>query len=387
MAQAGDAGPAAEGTPRTAGASFTTTEELDARLEGTIPRPYRSWEPQGPDAGRCRDKAKRALAAFSTATRSAAALFCAGAMRRSHAAASCPDVALIEPPCLVAGSDSCVDIHLSRDLRDKETLRVELRRGEQVLAGGTIMAGEGRVVSICAPAMDSCVAQIAITNSDNELCISTSSLLALPESAAGEFGSLLSRTIAEVHNNSAPRMGCCPSACPNEDADVRPNLLTQVCEDAQWMKEAVWATYFRPLCADFAAVLEDLVAHQRDQLDQGDQEDLEDQVDQIDHSEDLRVQLTTYLIANHMWTSASFLLTTCMRSGVRVTLGPFRLGEDDVTPHCLKRHFFLVGTGVAGPVGGGQIPVDAVKKIGPLRKRSGELNLEETEDGYVFAFR
>ncbi|CAD7694720.1 unnamed protein product [Ostreobium quekettii] len=61
-----------------------------------------------------------------------------------------------------------------------------------------------------------------------------------------------------------------------------------------------------------------------------------------------RAPLARYLIANELWYTASFLLTTCLRCGVPVTLGPFALSEENLKAENLRTDFFVMGSENAG---------------------------------------
>ncbi|CAD7699880.1 unnamed protein product, partial [Ostreobium quekettii] len=93
--------------------------------------------------------------------------------------------------------------------------------------------------------------------------------------------------------------------------------------DQAWSR-ALCMPYFRMFCSEFVAVLEGLAT--------GDE-----------HMQYKCAMLTRYLLAQHMWHTASFLMTESLRAGALLSMGSACLREEDLGPEALKSHFLSRG--------------------------------------------
>ncbi|CAD7702311.1 unnamed protein product [Ostreobium quekettii] len=218
--------------------------------------------------------------------------------------------------------------------------------------GGTLVASEELAVegehtaSVPVPAIESGELCVTITQIGRPGKDHAASVLALPEEAADEMCEMFAKMVGEVRTRGLSRGSTLIYVHPDQVTDgfdtqrSRRPLLKEHHAD-QVLKEQVWMTHFRPLSSDFASALEGQAAAS-------------------DCPAGRRAPLATYLIANRRWATASFLLTTCLRSGARVSLGPFALSEEDISVESLERDFgdvgpenLVVGKRVVGAKGSG----------------------------------
>jgi len=113
--------------------------------------------------------------------------------------AACPEVMLVEPPCLAVGRPfQRLNIHMSREVRASEALDVAVVRGGEMVACTT--AGNGRTVSVCIPEIDCCAVNVVLLPNGNDRVFSAPGILALPEGVAEEFTGMFNRMVEEVKN-------------------------------------------------------------------------------------------------------------------------------------------------------------------------------------------
>eukprot|EP00803_Ostreobium_quekettii_P005779 evm.model.scf_349.4 EVM.evm.TU.scf_349.4 scf_349:58086-62460(+) len=226
--------------------------------------------------------------------------------RRLRDVGRVPEVALIEPPCLVAGEACSLDVHFSRDLQLREKLQVDLVRGGEAVGTVEMIQNGGNTLSLSLPAIKcwgiyldlSPMAMGSIGQDEEEKSVA---ILALPREASQEVRRLFEMALLEIE------VGGDQKTCflPMGKTDLR-HL------DEQERRVAVWKSYFRTFCSDFASALDGLLSRS-------------------DHTPGRCASLSAYLLSQHMWHSASFLMTTCLRAGAVVTLGPFALAEEDLS--------------------------------------------------------
>eukprot|EP00803_Ostreobium_quekettii_P007675 evm.model.scf_96.8 EVM.evm.TU.scf_96.8 scf_96:123393-125899(+) len=227
-------------------------------------------------------------------------------------------VALIEPPCLVAGRACNVVLHTSTEAN----ARALTTKGEGE-SQASLVSNAGRTVSIAVPPSENYWVSLAVPAAEEGGQESTVVMLALPRSAAQEMQYLFLRMAAEARQ----RKGRLSTELHYGGHDM--TGASQEFSDDMGAKKAAWAHHFGPFSIDFADALEDLIS--------GDGQ-----------KKGLIVPLARYLMTNRLWNAASFLLTTCSRCGVPVTLGPFALSEDDVSADNLRNDFAVMMSEEAG---------------------------------------
>eukprot|EP00803_Ostreobium_quekettii_P006976 evm.model.scf_1278.3 EVM.evm.TU.scf_1278.3 scf_1278:21217-23727(-) len=270
-----------------------------------------------------------------------------------------PDVALVEPPCLIAGEPCRLHIRLARDIACVGSWpQVHVSAGGRRVgtAGGVYMRRD--TMSVTIPAVDSCCVSLDITPVGHEHSQSTVNILALPRPAALEVCDLF---------EMAQRQ---PDGCYIKASEQLDHV-----DQKESLKEELWSSYFGAFCADFASVLECLSTGSR-------------------CAQPTCACLVRHMLSHHMWHSASFLMTSCIRSGGQVTLGPFALNEEDVEPDRLQANYFrmrgcaveewmLVETpGPAGPCRRQNQMVDSYRIVAPIGESATEAG--SSEEGGVW---
>ncbi|CAD7699326.1 unnamed protein product [Ostreobium quekettii] len=251
-----------------------------------------------------------------------------------------PDVVLIEPPCLIAGTDCEINVHMSREV--SVGLLIVSQDGHFV-TDVCPPAGRQKAIRISLPAFQSCRLRVAIHPNGYGHNQVAPCMLSLPEPVAQEFRRLfkgIERAICSKRkkreSQQAAKIGSVPAHTK------RAQRLPQA-------KELAWCSHFAPLCSRFADLLEGLSSGSG-------------------HLHQACAETAMLFLKKRMWASASFLLTACLESGASVTLGPYALLGEDVEAARLRKDFPALPKGAAGLTVG-----EMAGKMGPERLWTMEM--------------
>ncbi|CAD7699882.1 unnamed protein product [Ostreobium quekettii] len=218
--------------------------------------------------------------------------FCGGSSpRRSIDCEPLPSLVLIEPPCLVAGEKSSVDVRLSWAMLPEDRMQMEVTGSNGCIEKARFMSKQGDAMSLSIPPVKCGGVCLDFELAEHGAKGPTANLLALPKCPAEEMCGLFSKLMSEIQTIRAQREFNLPFAHFHQES-----------RDEQMLKEALWTSYFRILCSDFASMLDGL------------------------RCGDERMQakcpaLVKYFLANQMWATASFLMKAAAASRAKIS-GP-----------------------------------------------------------------
>eukprot|EP00803_Ostreobium_quekettii_P007677 evm.model.scf_96.10 EVM.evm.TU.scf_96.10 scf_96:143201-146304(-) len=274
---------------------------------------------------------------------------------------------------------------------DAELVGVDMD-GESV-AGVRVAAEEEKIIRLNFPPLQCCRICLLVDARAPKPPEVLPCVLCLPKPVESEFRSLLQRMEEAARAKGRAGKCWCRRQAPFHGA-LQSRASSLHAPSAQALKEAVWSTYYMPFCSHFANILEDLMASSSqeshwspsDTCNHGRFDASRSDTPLRDCSETWRqvcdmsrqigfgkshqsgsdtshqggcetphracAEMASFFLSNRMWSSASFLLTACVDSGIPVTLGPFELMTDDVEASRLKRCFLASPTGADGLVVG-----------------------------------
>eukprot|EP00803_Ostreobium_quekettii_P007676 evm.model.scf_96.9 EVM.evm.TU.scf_96.9 scf_96:130591-134962(-) len=250
-----------------------------------------------------------------------------------RAADPLPHVTLTDPPAVSAGAEAEIEVTLSWAVNVAS--RIECRREGEVVASARLRASSGRRVRMSLPALEPCTLRLEVkrggagrgTNALHSSPVHMTTpeapyVLVVPGEAAQEMCQLFGRMAARKRARGASGQAdilYSPPAGSSSQSTQRPPLEAAI-EDDQKLPESVWQQHFSPLCCDLSTLLDGLSSGSKD-------------------SHEACMPMAAYLLENHLWGAASYLLNRCLSLGVPVTLGPFALLPADVQVDCLRRNF------------------------------------------------